>query len=224
MRTSKWMCGMILSAAAAAGCVTEGSLREPAPDTPRAIVETGAVLRVIPAQTRLEVSARVDQGAGAEAARVTVPSVGGVIRVRGADDQLAIEALGLDLVPIEVPSTVIAGGLRLTGVHLALVAPAVTRDLMWSVDDDAALGSVALELDLDWAIDTGRGAYPLARQRLGPIAAVVAIGREGEAVTLDLDAWAPGPAWSWAGIVGVDDLSLSLTGVEDGGAAIPGHR
>ncbi|MCE9573306.1 MAG: hypothetical protein K8W52_09125 [Deltaproteobacteria bacterium] len=170
---------------------------------------------MIPSQTRLEISARVDQGAGADAARVTVPSVGGAIRVRSAEDQLVIEALGVDLAPIDVPPTVIAGGLRLTGLHLALAAPVATHDLMWSTDDDAALASVALELDLDWAIDTGRGAYPLTRQRLGPIAAVVAIGREGDAVTLDLDAWAPGPAWSWAGIVGLDDLSLSLIGIED---------
>lgn len=206
---------MIVGAAMAAGCIP-GSLDEaPAPDTPRARLDEGVRRFALDAaRTQVDVSARVDRGAGAVVARVTVPVRGGAVETRGAGDQLVLEAVAVDLTPIEVPATVVPGGLRLTGIHLGLAAPAPTRDLTWSVDGLAAIGSVPLALDLDWAIDTGGGAYPLARQRLGPIPAVVAIGREGDAITLDLVAAAPGPLWSWAGIVGLGDLSLSLAARE----------
>jgi hypothetical protein len=201
---------MIAVAVAGAGCASASAVTSaPEPASLREMLGTPTQFELQPQQSTVQLEASIDRGDLALASHLTLPIDGGHAEVVAVGDQLEISTLDLELSPVEVPTTIVSGGIRLTGVRLGLPQPAYIGDAVW-VDDDDVTATTKLALDLDWSLDLGGNTWPLATQRLPDFETTIAIGRNGDAVTLDVVTTASGVQWSWADIVAFGDVTIEV--------------
>ena len=122
--------------------------------------------------------------------------------------QLAIDQLDLALAPISLDA-VFTKPTQLQNVTLHLAAPAKSA-MAWTSEDDATT-SVPVAIDFDWWIAVDGGApVPLATQHLPPEHVALVLGGSGDHVEASLELDAKGVLWSWADLVQITELSLSL--------------
>jgi hypothetical protein len=188
------------------------SAGDPPPPSTRDQLAAGRTFTLAPDRTTVQVEASIDDGPVQDAARVTLPAIRGTASLHADGDQVAIDDLGIDLGDVELPAAIAPAGARLTGLHLRLVAPVTTTDADWSADADEVGGDAVIGLELDWSIQIGGQAWPLAPQRLYGIQLGVMVAPEGGALALDAGAIAAGTRWSWAGIVSFGDVTIALHG------------
>ena len=143
---------------------------------------------------------------GWEAGFVELSLTGGDLAVLAEPSgALLVQALGLDLSPIEIPSSVIGRSARLTEVRLALVAP--TRVPATWIDDHEGRASSPLQLELSWALEIDGATSPIGSPRLPPIPVALRL-TGGEQVNAEIRVEAMGELWSWADLVRLEDLFL----------------
>jgi hypothetical protein len=131
--------------------------------------------------------------------------------VRAAIDdrgQLVIDQLDIAVAPI-VLDGVFQKPAALHGVRLRLVESARSA-ATWATADDAT-ATLSMELDLDWSIVLDGGEpYPLATQHLPTMTVDVVLAGSGDHIDARIDLAAEGELWSWADIVQITELTLSL--------------
>ena len=127
---------------------------------------------------------------------------------------LAITALDIELQPIELPADILGQAAELRDVKLGLAsAPGIAA--AWSDDDDAS-ANATVDLALDWTLAVNGNASPLGTEQLqGVTLAITLAGGAGEPVTATIDASGTGELWSWADLVKLEGLSLSLAAVSN---------
>jgi len=131
-----------------------------------------------------------------------------------ANGALDIALFEIELQPIDLPADVLGQPAQLRDIRVELAGePAVAAS--WTDDDDAtAIATVALSLD--WTLAVNGGAAPLGTQQLQGVSLAIALGGGGGApVTATIDASAMGELWSWADLVRLEGLALSLQGISN---------
>jgi hypothetical protein len=201
---------LLLGALAAAGCSSSPSVSASEQQSAREILATPQAMDIVPAQTSVEMDARVDRGDGSESSHVDLPVVSGRAELVAAGDQLQLSGLILDLAPVQVPASIVPGGLTLTDLHLKLAAPVQTSDAVWSDGDDHLSADVRLSLDLVWSVQLSGKTYRLSDQRIDDLDVGVTVDRVNDRITFDAGGLASGARWSWADIVVFENLSVTL--------------
>jgi hypothetical protein len=115
--------------------------------------------------------------------------------------------VGVD--PIDIPESVFGRPAQLRDVRITL-ATAANANTMWTTEDDAT-AKVTLALDLSWSIAVNGGVAPLGTQHLPPIDVALSFTGSGDHVDGTFDLHAMGELWSWAGLMKLTELQLSLT-------------
>ena len=125
-----------------------------------------------------------------------------------ASGKLAITALEIDLGTIDIPPTVFGKPAQMRDVKLAMSgAPDVTTT--WSDSDDAT-ATAMVALDLSWTLAVNNGTTPLGTQSLAPMPVDVTLTGTGDQVDATIAIQKTGDLWSWADLVKLGDLTLTL--------------
>lgn len=130
-----------------------------------------------------------------------------------AGGELAIATLAVSVGAIDIPPSVFGKPAQMRDVRLAMTS---TSDVAttWSDDDDATV-SGRVVLALEWALAVGDSATPLGTQQLSPIAADVTLSGTADDIVATIALDGHGQLWSWAGVLELDDLTLSLAAASD---------
>lgn len=140
---------------------------------------------------------------------VSLDLLGGRFHARAAGrDAIVVDALAIDLADVVVTDERLPpGGVRLTGMTVSLVGPAVAA-AEWTADDEQATAAGPADFALDWALvdATGR-VLPLPSQRVPGIAMTFGIDADAAhlAASADLLEWPAG------GLIEVTALHLELS-------------
>jgi hypothetical protein len=127
------------------------------------------------------------------------------VDARGA---LVLDTLVVGLSDIEIPEEVFKKPAQLADVKLSLAKP-TTTEMTWTSDDDAT-ATLTLALDFDWLIAVNGSKTPLATQHLPPVMVDLALTGAGDHVDASLSLHAAGELWSWAGLIEMTKLELTL--------------
>lgn len=190
------------------GCDSAASVGAPV-ETAREVLASPTQMAVVPASSGVALRAELDRGDHVDAGRVAIAVTRGSLWTRTAGNQLVIDSLALELAPVDLPADVLEGA-RLTDLRLRLPAAVYTRDARWHDDDNGCDATATAALELDWSLELDGKSYPLAPQRIDGIDLAMMIGRDGDAVTLDVGAMGSGTRWSWADLVWFDDLTVTI--------------
>jgi hypothetical protein len=139
-------------------------------------------------------------------AGVTVSS--GELSARLEDERLVTESFDLSLEPIELPPSLFGRPASLTGVRLTL-ASATGAVPTWATSERAS-AVLELPLDLAWSITIAGGSTSLGVQHLLPVAFDVELTGTDRGVDARLEVHEAGELWSWAALVRLSNLALSL--------------
>ncbi len=141
-----------------------------------------------------------------QTSRVTLPlDSGAVTTTLDETGRVVITELELGFKTIALP---IAQDATLTQVRLDLGAP-ITTETTWNDENDAA-ATASLPLALAWTLTVDGTATPLGDQKLPALPVQLELGGDGAKVDGTVLVTAPGKLWSWADLVELDDLSLTL--------------
>jgi hypothetical protein len=126
-----------------------------------------------------------------------------------SDGKLAVSQFEVGVNDIAIPESVFGKPAQLTDVTVML--PHTTlADVSWQGDDDAT-ATLTLALDLQWTFVIDGNAAPLGAQHLPPVTVDVAITGGGDHVDASLALDATGELWSWADLLKLTELELSLS-------------
>jgi hypothetical protein len=139
---------------------------------------------------------------------ITLENAELVARVDGAG-RLIVETFDAAVSPIEIPQSVFGKPAQLKNVRLTMTGHPITP-ATW-IGDDEATATLTLALDLEWAIAVDGAGAPLGTQHLPPFPIDVHLTGAGDHVDAELSLDATGDLWSWAGLVKLSGLELSLT-------------
>jgi hypothetical protein len=125
-----------------------------------------------------------------------------------AAGDLEVGALTIDIQPITLPASVFDTTATLQDVSLALASPTLLPAL-WS-DDNAASASASLPMTLQWSIDVDGIGIQLGSPQLPPLPRTITLSGSGNIVNATISIAASGTLWSWADLLQLDGLDLSL--------------
>lgn len=143
-------------------------------------------------------------GGGAD---VTIASGELIAQLEG--DRLVTDTFGLAFDPIELPPSLFGRPASLTGVRLTLPSAASAAPT-WTTSEQAS-AVLELQLDLAWSITIAGGSFSLGDQHLPAIPIELELTSAGSDVDARLELRPTGELWSWAALVRISDLALSLT-------------
>ena len=182
-------------------------LGEPVPDSVHARLAAPTRLLVAPAASRGAITVGHYVDGAWQRTRVALPiETGAITATLDARDRLVVTELGLGFAPLALPT---ANATPLTHVRLALDAPA-TATTTWR-DADSARATTSLALALSWELTVDGASSPLSDQAFPAVPLALALDGDGASVAGALTIDAPGKLWSWASLVELDDLSLTLS-------------
>lgn len=200
------MMRMILFASLLLGCSTS-PLGNPAPVTVRERLATPTRLLVAAGASTgvITVGHHGDDGTW-QTSRVTLPiESGAVTATLDEGGRVVVTDFSLGLAPLALPGQV---DTQLTHVHLALSAT-TTAATTWR-DDDTAVATASVPLALSWELTVDGASSPLGDQAFPAVPLGLALDGDGATVAGTVTIAAPGTVWSWASLVELDDLSLTL--------------
>ncbi|HEY4056797.1 MAG TPA: hypothetical protein VGM39_09315 [Kofleriaceae bacterium] len=166
--------------------------------------------------TRLMVSAQASSGSivaghyvdGAwSTATVPLTIENGAVSAKLDDSGgIAVTELGLGFAPLTLP---LDTSPQLTNIRLDLGAP-IDATTTWTNEDNAA-ATASISLALSWALLVGGTATPLSDETFSAVPIQLVLDGDGATVDGEVTVSAKGTLWSWADLVELDDLSLTLT-------------
>lgn len=121
---------------------------------------------------------------------------------------ITIEKLSIALEPIEIPKSVFNREASLSHVRAELAAPSLVKTT-W-LDANTAHLTATLDLDFSWSLTVEGNTSGLGAPDLPPLTLEIDVTGDGEVVHADVHAGAGGELWSWAGLLKLSDLSLTL--------------
>jgi hypothetical protein len=187
------------------------SPNEPITSAPNVRARLASPTRLfVSAMSSGSITARHYTNSGWQSSPVTLQLAGGDVTATASSRQLDVTAFDLDLQPIDIPPDVFGKPAQLQQVRLALTKMPDPADATWS-DADNATAAPQIALDLSWTIAIDNSATPLGTQHLPAAPTAVTLSGDGAHVEATLDAHASGAVWSWAGLLELDDLDLSLS-------------
>jgi len=201
------MMRFLLLVSVLSGCSTSPLGEPAAPSTVRERLATPTRLLVTVGSSAgaITVGHHGDDGTW-QTSRVALPIESGALTATvDRDGRVVVTDFSLGLAPLALPGQV---DTQLTHVHLALSAPA-TAETSWR-DDDSASATAALALALSWELTVDGASSPLGDQAFPAVPLALALAGDGAAVEGAVTIAAPGKLWSWASLVELDDLSLTL--------------
>jgi hypothetical protein len=124
----------------------------------------------------------------------------------------------VDVQPIALPTSVVGTAATLEDVGLRLVTPTLAN-ATW-VDPDDGTATVALVFELQWSIEVNGDLIPLGAPQLPPLPTTVTLAGSGETVDATIgiatpSSSAPGDLWTWADLLQLNAIELSLTATSD---------
>jgi hypothetical protein len=125
-----------------------------------------------------------------------------------SSDTLALGALELGLQTIAIPASLVGHDAALTRPRLRLIAPAEIS-MTW-IDDNSAVASATLDLELSWSLTVDGVAFSLGTPALPALPVTLELSGSGRRITAEIRVHASGELWSWAGLVKLSDLELVL--------------
>lgn len=140
----------------------------------------------------------------------TINISSGELFVKVTGDQLTAQMFDLSLDPIELPDSLFGKPAQLTDVRVTL-ATAASATATWMGSDDAT-ATIPLKLDLGWSLSVNGGVSQLGAQHLPVIPLDVMLTGGGDHVDATLGLRGDGTLWSWAGLIELSQLELSLDG------------
>lgn len=187
------------------------SATDATPDTVRdrlASTETTLVITTAERAGSITARRRSSDGWIAGAVDLTVER-GELVVTADARGAITIERLAIELGAIQIPRSVLGYEAQLTGVHLQAVRPAGVVTAWTGADEASATAELALELT--WSLTIDGTTSPLGAPKLPPVPIELALTGDGSAVHAEARVRSAGTLWSWADLVKLEDLSLSLT-------------
>ena len=139
---------------------------------------------------------------------ITISS--GELIVKLTEDQLSAQMFDLSFDPIDLPDSLFGKPAQLTDVRVTLASSA-SATATWTDSDDATT-TIPLKLDLGWSISINGGVSQLGAQHLPVIPLDVMLTGAGDHVDAMLGLRGDGTLWSWAGLIELSQLELSLAG------------
>ena len=126
-----------------------------------------------------------------------------------APNALTVDGLQVSFKPLQIPAGVFGGrDAQLTHVRIDL-----KNDLRaaaeWVTDNEVHL-QANLDLALSWELTLDGTPAPLGSPKLPLVPVEIVLTGDGEHVTAEVHAHAPGELWSWAGLVKLSELQLVL--------------
>ncbi len=126
-----------------------------------------------------------------------------------APNGLTLDGLQVSFLPLQIPAGVFGGkDAKLTHVRIDLKnqlrAPAT-----WTSDDEVHL-QADLDLALAWELTLDGSPAPLGSPKLPRVPVDLVLTGNGEQVSAEIHAHAPGELWSWANLVKLSELQLVL--------------
>ncbi|HEX7704222.1 MAG TPA: hypothetical protein VF403_25945 [Kofleriaceae bacterium] len=134
----------------------------------------------------------------------------GDLIVKLTGDQLSAQMFDLSIGPIDLPDSLFGQPAQLTDVRVTLASSA-SATATWTDSDDAT-ATIPLKLDLGWSISINGGVSQLGAQHLPVIPLDVTLTGAGDHVDAALGLRGDGTLWSWAGLIELSQLELSLAG------------
>jgi hypothetical protein len=122
--------------------------------------------------------------------------------------EVTIEKLSIALEPIEIPASVFNREASLSHVRAELERPAVVKTT-W-IDDNTAHLTATLDLAFAWSLTVEGNTSGLGAPDLPPLALEIDVTGNGAVVHAEVHAGAGGELWSWAGLLKLEDLVLTL--------------
>jgi hypothetical protein len=122
--------------------------------------------------------------------------------------EVTIEKLSIALEPIEIPASVFNREASLSHVRAELETPAIVKTT-WT-DDNTAHLTAMLDLAFSWSLTVEGNTSGLGAPDLPPLALEIEVTGNGSVVRAHVDAGAGGELWSWAGLLKLEDLALTL--------------
>jgi hypothetical protein len=186
---------------------TSSTLTEVPDGTVRQRLEAPTRVVLAPNQSTGSVEAQRWAGDGWHAGTAPLQLTSGELEVStDPDGHIVVSDFSVGFAPIALP----LGGAALSQVRLELVPPAIANTA-W-LGDDEATARVLLDLELAWSLTVDGNSAPLGDQHLPPISVALVFDGSGTAVDTSMALAAPGTFWSWAGLLELADLRLSLAG------------
>ncbi|HSD89782.1 MAG TPA: hypothetical protein VLB44_19760 [Kofleriaceae bacterium] len=121
---------------------------------------------------------------------------------------LTLKSFEVGVDPIDIPEEVFHKPAQLSDVRIKLSTP-VSGQTTWTSDDDATV-TLSLSLDLEWAIAINDTKTPLGTQHLPPVPVDLMLTGAGDHVDASIGLHAEGELWSWAGLLKLTAMEMSL--------------
>lgn len=178
-----------------------------------ALASDGAVLTISADPDAGTITARQWRGRWEEGTLAIQLDGGGLGLSVDRHDQLALDGLEVALAPIALPDAVFGQPARLTDLTLALATDGATAMTTWN-GPNAAHASLTTTLRLSWSLDTGGRITPLGPVTLRGLPIDLEVAGDPTRVTAELALHADGRFWSWAGLIELHDLALTMAAAQ----------
>jgi hypothetical protein len=192
-------------------CSTE--LAEPPPPPPATVrerLEEPTRLLVTAAESGGTITAERKIALGWDTGLVDLGIENGELIVSSdAGNSLTIDGFQVSFLPLDIPPGVFgATHAQLTHVRLDLMneyrAPAV-----WTSSNEVHQTAM-LDITLNWTLALDGAPAPLGSPKLPPVPVEIVLTGDGDQVSAEIRANAPGELWTWAGLIKLSELKLVL--------------
>jgi len=122
---------------------------------------------------------------------------------------LTVDGLQVVFKPLDIPEGVFGNTrAQLSDVRIDLMAEETTP-AVWTSSNEVHLTAL-LDITLSWKLSLGGAPAPLGSPMLPKVPVEIVLTGDGENITAEVRASAPGELWTWAGLIRLSELSLSL--------------
>ncbi len=192
-------------------CSTELADPPPAPPaTVRERLETPTRLLVTAPESGGSITAERKVGTGWSAGMVELGIENGELIVSSTSgDTLTVDGFQVMFKPLDIPEGVFGDSrAQLSDVRLDLMAEATTP-AEWTSSNEVHLTAL-LDITLSWKLSFGGAPAPLGSPELPKVPVEIVLTGDGDKISAEVRATAPGELWTWAGLVRLSELSLVL--------------
>jgi hypothetical protein len=177
------------------------------PSSVRERLESPTRLLIAPGRSAGTILAKRWSSTGWQSALVALRvSSGELVATTAPDGAIVVTDFGVAFEPIELPLSTHA---ELSQVRLDLAASPPEATTTWQ-GDEAATATTRFALELAWSLEVEGSSVPLGSQPLAPVGVTLDVGRDGASVEAVIAVTGSGPIWTWADLVALAELDLSL--------------